>query len=75
MLDAARRHAVVVFDTLNLFQWVDLPLADAQGQMRGASAATRCSVEPSAENNRADFLAPTRLRSGDAEVAAIFDQP
>jgi len=26
-----KRHAVVVFDTLNLFQWIDLPLAEAQG--------------------------------------------
>ena len=25
------RHAIVVFDTLNLFQWVDLPLSDAKG--------------------------------------------
>jgi DNA helicase HerA-like ATPase len=24
-------HAVVIFDTLNLFQWLDLPLEDAQG--------------------------------------------
>lgn len=26
-----RQHAVVIFDTLNLFQWVDLPLPDAKG--------------------------------------------
>src|SRR5207249_4040458 len=27
----AREHAIVLFDTLNLFQWVDLPLAEAGG--------------------------------------------
>jgi len=30
-MDPGRQHAVVIFDTLNLFQWVDLPLAAAQG--------------------------------------------
>src|SRR3954463_1033223 len=29
--DPARQHAVVIFDTLNLFQWVDLPLGEAKG--------------------------------------------
>lgn len=30
-IDAGFRHAVVIFDTLNLFQWVDLPLSEAKG--------------------------------------------
>jgi uncharacterized protein len=25
------RHAVIIFDTLNLFQWIDIPLANAHG--------------------------------------------
>jgi DNA helicase HerA-like ATPase len=30
-MDFGWRHAVVIFDTLNLFQWVDLPLSEAKG--------------------------------------------
>jgi len=30
-MDPGRQHAVVIFDTLNLFQWVDLPLSAAKG--------------------------------------------
>src|SRR5438270_13896184 len=30
-MDPIKQHAIVIFDTLNLFQWVDLPLAEAQG--------------------------------------------
>jgi DNA helicase HerA-like ATPase len=30
-MDSGFRHAVVIFDTLNLFQWVDLPLSEAKG--------------------------------------------
>jgi uncharacterized protein len=43
-----RQHAVVIFDTLNLFQWVDLPLTKAKGAEsdRQRAALERWKLEP-----------------------------
>jgi DNA helicase HerA-like ATPase len=51
--DPGRLHAIVVFDTLNLFQWIDLPLETAQGanartqrQLIGRWKLQARSIEP-----------------------------
>jgi hypothetical protein len=46
--DSADTHAVIVFDTLNLFQWVDLPLRDAKGPAANSQRqlAARWKLEP-----------------------------
>jgi hypothetical protein len=47
-MDPGRKHAVVIFDTLNLFQWVDLPMASAKGPsaQRQRELLTRWKLEP-----------------------------
>jgi uncharacterized protein len=49
-MDPGRQHALVVFDTLNLFQWVDLPLKQAKGPnaQRQRELLTRWKLEPKA---------------------------
>jgi uncharacterized protein len=49
-IDPLREHAVVVFDTLNLFQWVDIPLDEAKGANaeRQRQSAARWKLTPRA---------------------------
>lgn len=47
-VQAVHQHAIVIFDTLNLFQWVDLPLSTAKGPnaQRQRNLLARWKLEP-----------------------------
>ena len=63
-------HAVVIFDTLNLFQWVDLPLATAKGgnAQRQRDLLKRWKLEPK-------IIEPTFWHPLGSEPATIKSSP
>src|SRR5688572_4083072 len=69
-LDAAKEHAVVIFDTLNLFQWVDLPLATAKGNdaQRQRDLLKRWKLEP-------QIIEPTFWHPLGSEPATVTSNP
>ncbi len=69
-LDAGRQHAVVIFDTLNLFQWVDLPLATAKGTdaQRQRDLLKRWKLEP-------QVIEPTFWHPLGSEPATVKSNP
>lgn len=65
-----RPHAVVVFDTLNLFQWINVPLAAAQGPhaARQRELAKKWGLDPQP-------IEPTLWHPIGSEPAAAASQP
>jgi hypothetical protein len=69
-MDSRRQHAIVVFDTLNLFQWVDLPLNEAKGPaaQRQRELLTRWKLQP-------QQIEPTFWHPVGSEPATAKSQP
>jgi uncharacterized protein len=69
-VDAIQQHAIVIFDTLNLFQWVDLPLAMARGSnaQRQRELLKRWKLE-------AEAIEPTFWHPVGSEPATVKSSP